>query len=335
MSIALSICIATRNRHAYLREAIGTLSGQLSDRVELVIVDGSSDDRTSKMLAEVDIRTPLSYLHLEVNGGIDLDFDRALERSSGEYCWLCADDDWFRPNAVSRVLDELESRPTVLIVDAEVLDTSMTQVLVHSRLAHTPKALIAGYNRDSLLETCGDHLSFIGATVVQRSFWMSRQRTPYYGSYFIHVGVLFQADFPGFVSIMPGPVVSIRSGNESWTSRTFEIWNVLWPRMIWSILGVSSNAKQKVVAQQPWKSAIRLAKFRALGAYSIAEYRSFIEPAPDVGAFKLIAWLIAICPGEILNTVSLVIASLFMRDNPKAKQDVTNSRFNLWRKRGK
>ena len=42
--IQLSICIATHNRSSFLKEAITSFIPQLSDEIELIVVDGASTD---------------------------------------------------------------------------------------------------------------------------------------------------------------------------------------------------------------------------------------------------------------------------------------------------
>lgn len=329
--LLLSICIATRNRLVYLIETIDSILPQLVPGVEIVIVDGASSDGTYEYFAVAFVHPAIRYVRLEKNGGLDQDYDLAVQHAIGEYCWLLSDDDLLKADALLRVLSEIGNETAVVIVDAEVMDVSLKHVHVKSRLRLDEKLRVRGDRRDYLLSKCGDHLTFIGGLVARRDLWLSRERSIYYGSYFLHFSIVFQADFPGEAVVLPGPVVSIRSGNESWTSRTFEIWNILWPQIVWNLDGISPHVKRKVVPEHPWRSTVRLVKFRALGAYSVNEYRSFIKTAPNGGWFKVIAWFIAVVPGEIFNTLGIVIASLFMRDNPQALQDVKNSRFNIWR----
>ena len=72
---------------------------------------------------------------------------------------------------------------------------------------------------------------------------MSREREPYFGTEFIHVGVIFQAPLPGTASghlDAPG-LDPVRHGQ--WTARSFEIWMFKWPELVWSFPGFSDDGK--------------------------------------------------------------------------------------------
>src|SRR5205823_13927961 len=97
------------------------------------------------------------------------------------------------------------------------------------------------------------------------------------GSLFIHFGVVFQSPLPRTALAIAKPWIAIRYGNAMWTSRGFEIWMFKWPELVWS-MPFPESAKAHVVAREPWRNPTRLMLFRAMGAYSRAEYRSLIAP---------------------------------------------------------
>jgi glycosyltransferase involved in cell wall biosynthesis len=324
----LSICIATRNRADYLRQTVDSIMPQLSSNVELVVIDGASTDGTHELMTESCFPTNVKYVRLEVNGGLDKDYDVAVHRASGDYCWLFTDDDILLPGTLDRVLDALSSRPSAVVVDAEVRDVKMSHVLVPSRLSHVPISHLPGDALDTLMMTCGSHLTFIGALVIERKLWLSRERASFYGCYFLHVAVLFQAPLPSSVIVLNSPCVSIRLGNASWTARAFEIWNILWPQVIWSSQYVSEAAKLRVVPLRPWQSVSHLLKCRILGMYSATEYRSFIASSDASLTSKVVARIIAAVPGRTVFVITWVVVLLFIRNNKSILHDMRLSRFN-------
>jgi hypothetical protein len=91
-----------------------------------------------------------------------------------------------------------------------------------------------------------NYLSFIGAVVIRRSIWLGRERVLYFGTEFVHVGVIFQKPLPGSALIIAEPFITIRFGYGQWTSRSFEIWMFKWPKLVWSFKDISSEAKRRV-----------------------------------------------------------------------------------------
>ncbi|MBE0603332.1 MAG: glycosyltransferase family 2 protein, partial [Deltaproteobacteria bacterium] len=89
--------------------------------------------------------------------------------------------------------------------------------------------------------------------MIRRDFWLSRARAPYYGSLFVHVGVIFQDPLPGNALVVARPLVSVRNANVSWAARSFEIWMFKWPELLWSFKGFSDRVKSSVVPRDPWK----------------------------------------------------------------------------------
>ena len=72
----LSICIATFNRAAFLPATLDSMIDQLTDEVEIVIVDGASSDNTSAVVAPYLQRSSrIRYERLDSNGGVDHDAD--------------------------------------------------------------------------------------------------------------------------------------------------------------------------------------------------------------------------------------------------------------------
>jgi abequosyltransferase len=152
-------------------------------------------------------------------------------------------------------------------------------------------------------------MSFIGAVIVKRQLWLERDRASYFGSLFIHIGVLFQQPSLTNVIAIGEPLIAIRYGNALWTSQRFNIWAFLWPRLIWSLDGYSDTAKLAVVAKEPWRSVRHMVSFRAKGAYSYSVYRQFFSQK-SLGSMRLMLVAVALLPGpgaHVFGTLALRI----------------------------
>ena len=83
----LSICVATYNRAEYIGETLESIIPQITDEVEIVIVDGASTDNTSSVVKHyIEVCKQINYIQLPSKGGVDQDFCKAVEFAKGEYC---------------------------------------------------------------------------------------------------------------------------------------------------------------------------------------------------------------------------------------------------------
>jgi abequosyltransferase len=298
----LSICIATYRRAEFIAQTLQCILDQMDSRVELIVVDGASPDATSSVVVPLLAGVESSrYVREPVNSGVDGDYDRAVGYARGEYCWLMTDDDLLAPDAVARVLDALGHGPEAVIVNAQVRSADLS-TLLSARLLNveSDREYVGGC--ESLFSDTANYLTFIGALIVRREIWMSRNRSNYMGTLFVHVGVLFQAPLNGHVVVMARPLITIRYGNAMWSARGFEIWMFKWPRLIWDFDCYSCEAKAAVVSREPWKRLRQLTLYRAIGSYSIEEYVRFLRDRPrDI--FRLKAWVVARTPGAIANFI--------------------------------
>jgi glycosyltransferase involved in cell wall biosynthesis len=304
--IKLSLCMATFKRADFLAETLDAIIPQLCEGVELVIVDGASPDDTAGVVSRyVSEHRNIRYYRETVNSGIDGDYDKAVEYGRGQYCWLVADDDLLAPGAVARVLEQLEDdQLDLLVVDSEVRDINLERVLQPKRLGFSEMRRYGPDDADRFLADAGDALTFIGCVIIRRDVWMSRERRRYYGTVFIHVGVIFQAPHLKSVMVLPEPLVIIRLGNAMWTPKAFEIWTFKWPELVHEFEGYSDKAKAAVTPRQPYRELPYLLMSRATGAYGLGKYRHHLG-RQQTGSPSLMPLFVALLPGRTLNFVSM------------------------------
>ena len=310
----LSICIATLNRASFIGKTLDTIIPYAGDDVEIVIVDGASTDNTEDVIREYRKRfSRITYVRLAEKGGVDADYDRSVQEAQGEYCWLFTDDDLLRPGAIAAVLEAISHKPAIVVVNAEVFDRDVAQSLQPKRLSINSNISLLGSQLDDLLKIVRGYLSFIGAVVIRRDLWLDRERKRYYGTEFIHVGVIFQAALPAGITILAYPHIKIRFGNAQWRAREFEILMFKWPKLIWSFMIVSEEAKARIVAQEPWSKFKGLIAMRAKRSYSPAIFRQFIvhRELPLITRIKCKA--AASIPVFLARLLCLVFLSLFRR----------------------
>jgi len=260
----LSLLIPTYNRCAALRETLDSFLPQLVDGVELVVVDGASPDATRQVVQEFVRQSPrVRYVQLSQKGGIDRDYDLGVSECRGEWVWLLADEDVPAPHAVQCLLDALDASADLIVINADVFSPDYSTRLTGPRLSIRERLVI--HDTDELFRVANDHMSFIAAVCIRRSVWLEREREPFFGTEFIHLGVIFQAPLRGSAIILPDVLLHIRYGVGNWARRAFEVWMFKWPRLAHQHAAVSSTAKAGVNLA-PWQQFRVLLKHRAFNS---------------------------------------------------------------------
>jgi abequosyltransferase len=162
--------------------------------------------------------------------------------------------------------------------------------------------------------------------VINREIWLQRNRAAYFGTNFIHAGVIFQAPFSGSIMMLKEPLITIRHGNASWTNKAFMVWGYKWPDLIWSFDHVSAAKRNLISPKDSGVSIKRLIYFRALGAITvdaIVEYNR-------VASSRLPAWktqVVLMLTPAIANFVCGLYC-LFFREKTKLQiSDLAGSKF--------
>ena len=321
----VSICIATFKRAPYIAQTLHSIVSQLNAHCEVVIVDGASPDETKEAVAPF-LQANIRYIRESVNSGVDRDYDKAVGYAVGTYCWLMTDDDMLQPGTVDKVLSALEEQPDLLVVNAEVRSADLSQRLHTCLMARKGKERYAVGEMDQVFEDAAAYLSFIGGVIIKRSVWAEREREPYYGSLFIHVGVIFQKPANLTVRLLREPLIVIRYGNAMWTHRGFEIWTYLWPALVWSFEHFRVTSRRAVTEKLLDRSLKHLIWHRAIGSYSRVEYEALRHRWPTFCS----AWrprLAATVPGCVANALCGLYFGLRVSEaSPMRLYDLARSR---------
>lgn len=275
----LSICISTRNRAKFIGETLDSIVCQLTDECEIVVFDGASEDETTEVVKSRSKSCPsIKYYRQEQNDGLDHGFDHAVNKAQGEYCWFLPDDDVVKPTAITRILTAIGEGYCVIVANSELKTLDMNA----SWGLHGPSVkedcAFGGNELDQFFEQARYLIGYIGSTTIKRDLWLSRPKDAWYGTYFIHVGVIFSKALPGPALVIADPLVSLRMENQSFVSKHFHIWYVNWPKVVES-LALSCETKARVI--DGLRAAMRpvpLCLSRAARQYSLLEYKQYIRP---------------------------------------------------------
>lgn len=323
----LSFCIATLNRVDFIAETLQSILWQLPPEVELVVVDGASTDGSDRVVQELFAgRANCRLIRLPEKGGVDKDYCRAVKAATGEFCWLMTDDDTLTEGALAAVLNKLADDIDLILVNSEVATRDLGITLVPRRLAITADRDFAPDEQDQLLAVTGNLLSFIGTVVIRRSVWLEREHDQYYGTEFIHVGVIFQRPLHHKARLLAKPLIRIRYGNAQWSRRAFDIWMRKWPRLIWSFPHLPDSAKQRVVARDPRLSLWELTSMKNRGCYGRQEYTRDLHDASLGIPKRCAAWLLAFTP-DVFYNASMFWVSYLVPCFPTLRQELQSSPY--------
>ena len=310
-AVRLSICIATYNRADVIGETISAILPQLQDGVELLVVDGASPDATDAVVGALFAgRSDCRYVRLAGKGGVDRDYCIAVEQARGDHCWLMTDDDLLKPGAVESVLRSLRDGPDLVVVNVEVAGPDLRTTLLPRKLRISRDRQLGPAQQEELLALAGDLLSFIGSVVVRRAVWRSRDASPYIGTEFVHVGMIFQAPLQGGARVLAEPLVRIRYGRAAWSARAFDIWMFRWPALIWGLPGFGAAAREAVTPREPWRRMTRLATMRAQGCYDLEEYRRRLRPLAMGPLARLKVLAVAAAPDVVFRAAMKLLSFL-------------------------
>jgi len=321
----LSICIATFERGKFIAETLDSILAQWQPGVEIVVVDGASPDNTPEVVKPYVTRSPgVRYYREPENSGVDRDYDKAVGYARGDYCWLMTDDDLLRPGAIATVLGLLDQETDLLVANAEVRNADFSKELAPRLLKFSEDRVYGDGDREKLFSEVATCLSFIGCVVVRREFWLGRDRSTYYGSLFVHVGVIFQHPPVGRARVIAAPLITIRYGNAMWAPRWFEIWMFKWPQLVWSFGDFSDRAKAAVCPREPWRDFKSLLFYRATGGYTTNEYRRLLSDKAS-GIRRVFALGIAMIPGAVANALASLYFVILKRESRISVNNLSRS----------
>ncbi len=320
-SYLLSICINTRNRARLLIETLNSIRSFQSAGIEIIIMDGASREEDKKKTQEyVSDKESMTYIYSEKEIGIDEGYDLSVNFAKGKYCWLLPDDDLIFSDRIPELLEKLSMDYDLVLANLDCwtkeLDHSLNQHLF--QVEHNTE--FNGTHSVDFWRTCGVPLSYIGSIIVKRKLWLEIDKKDFYGSYFAHIQVIMNNAKIKRTILLSNPIIKYRSGNSSWTERSFEIWNFLWPELIWSNPNLSPDEKLAVVPKEPWRRVLSMIKSRAMGEFNSSIYEKFLKPKLTIRQ-RFIFKFIAILPCALLNY--LILGSLVFF-KPERKYSIYN-----------
>lgn len=223
----LGLCIPTYRRPKALQECLRSIvlsAGHL--KVPIFVSDDSTDDTNVAVIQQIQAEYPwvVHYRNIS-NLGIDRNIVQAADICDCRYAWLMGEDDRLQSDAVPKVVHALHSSPDIhfFFVNYLSIDGNM-RIILRKRaldLRHGER-----FPAEEFLRRHGWAAGFLGACVVHKESWSGVNREKHIGTYFAHVGTIFEYLAGESVSVIADPVVMNRSGSPetfTWSENTFSV----------------------------------------------------------------------------------------------------------------
>lgn len=183
----LSFCIPTYRQPERIKTLLATIVPEMTDDVEIVIQDDSSDDETQRVVREIRPPATLIYSRGEKKG-VDAALLLLLSRARGKYVWWFGDDE-LEPGALQRVINCLKEHPEISFLVINSLQKDHFE----------PDFRLGGdhffRDKNEVIEKIGDLLGFISIIVMERSKAISgiEEAKKYIGSAWVSLFLILHA----------------------------------------------------------------------------------------------------------------------------------------------
>jgi glycosyltransferase involved in cell wall biosynthesis len=316
MNTQLGVSIPTYQRPEQLRRCLlSVIETAQPHEVPIYVLDDSGDDTNRSTIQDLQQSYPLiHHIQHEANIGIDRNILASVDACPCDYVWLLGEDDRLVPEAVPEMLKALQNKPDFVFANYSSVNEDVSIVLKEQALPLTGDT---DQDAADFLAEHGWAPGFIGGCVVKKQLWSAVDQTPYIGTYFAHIGVIFHSLQHRTIHSVAKPLVLNRCGTVetfTWQSVTFEVLGG-WARLMEALLPLYGEAVCKQ-SLDTFESAhgLNSLKFllyvRAGGAYGIRQYTEFIRPRNQGWFYKAGAWAIAHCNRTVIHLAHRLVAKV-------------------------
>ncbi|WP_340103279.1 glycosyltransferase [Rhodohalobacter sp. 8-1] len=122
----ISVAIATFNGAKYLEAQLESILGQTRQPDELVISDDNSTDNTIEIIENFKINAPFEVkLLINPNNGYNSNFQNAFKNSTGDFIFICDQDDYWFKTKIEDVSEYFKDNPDCYLIIHDLQYTDM------------------------------------------------------------------------------------------------------------------------------------------------------------------------------------------------------------------
>ena len=304
MKPLLSIVIPSNNKTALVDEAIDSIitdPGWSLD-CELCISDNSKGYGTENLIrTKYSSCSQIVYRRSLDAPSLDENVNMAISMAQGEYVWIFGDDDLIVENFLANFIIYLKNSSPDIIILNSCSFYEQTQ-LEASRHALDKLKVYRPDDDDLFLADQGGYMTYVPCITLKKNLWEKFFRPEKIGTFFAHVDTVCRAKIGHTAHYLPNPAIKMRMGMQTWTAKHFEIWNINFPEVIWTLDNYSSQAKQSVIPRYPLKSLRGILASRAYGRFNFKIFNLILLPAENSSLIvKVSGFLISIIPRTLVR----------------------------------
>lgn len=140
----VTIVLTTLNSERFVVRSIDSCLGQTYRNLELLVVDGGSQDRTLGILSGYD-DPRIRVIHQRENAGkLPGALNLGMSNAQGDFITWTQDDSWYEPNAVETMIGYLGAHPEVALVYADYWFVNEAGKRIHRQVAPPPEQISTG-----------------------------------------------------------------------------------------------------------------------------------------------------------------------------------------------
>lgn len=129
----ISVAVCTYNGELYIKEQLDSIIFQEinSDiKVEIIIVDDNSTDNTIEIIDSIPLPENISITTYKNNKNIGFvkNFEKAISMCNGEFIFLSDQDDFWKKNKMSLMLEKIEGKQMLIYSNALLVDQNLKSI---------------------------------------------------------------------------------------------------------------------------------------------------------------------------------------------------------------
>lgn len=130
----VSVIIPSYNHEKFIEETIKSIIAQTYLKVELIVVDDGSKDKTFEKICDMKACCMSRFWNLDIekqkNSGTCNTLNKLISKSQGEFIYLIASDDVAKENALAVLVEEMEENDKVVLAvgDNEFIDVDSKKI---------------------------------------------------------------------------------------------------------------------------------------------------------------------------------------------------------------
>lgn len=114
--VKISIIVPCYNTKLYIEQCLNSLINQTLKEIEIICIDGSSDDGSFEVLREYETKDSRINVYSKQNEGVSLSRNFGMDRAQGKYLMFVDADDWIDKNTCEIAYEKAEKEQANLVM---------------------------------------------------------------------------------------------------------------------------------------------------------------------------------------------------------------------------